>query len=129
MSAPSTLLDAALADEAAGRIRHVPATDLIPGTAFTDTFTVADTFWSAWQLLDLADADRRRTVAVMYGVGTEARHPAYRVTATGVPGVYECRAGRAVALTLRIQTAALAIPGTDPLDAPGTQTWLTVQAL
>lgn len=128
MSAPNSLLDAALADEAAGNTSDVPATALASDTVFKDVFAATDTFWSAWQLLNLPDADRARTVAVMHGVATEPRHPAYRVTPTGDPGIYECRAGRTVALTLRIHLAEGAEPTGDLLDAPGAQVWLTVRS-
>lgn len=128
MSAPNTLLDAALADETAGSTRNIPATALAPATAFGDVFATTDTFWSAWQLLDLPDVDRHRTLAVMHGVATEPRHPAYRVTATTTPGIYECKAGRTVALTLHIHPDQDADPTGDLLDAPGTQVWLTIHS-
>lgn len=76
-----------------------------------DIYTVTPTFAGLWDNLP-ATADIATMIAVMRGVGIEPRHPAYRVTATGYPNVYQAKCGDDTALVFTLvddQTVWLAV--------------------
>lgn len=122
MSDYHTLLRAALDDKDHGRLHQVQAGDLDPATNVPGTYQTTDTFWSAWQLSGADLADKVAAVSVMRGMAKEPRHPAYRTTATVIPGVYQCRV-RGIILTVHIEPAT---PGADPLQDAGILTWLAI---
>lgn len=122
MSDYHTLLGAALNDKEHGRLHEVHAGDLDPNTNLPGTYLTTDTFWSAWQLSNADLGDKVAALSVMRGMSKEPRHPAYRTTATVLPGVYQCRV-RDLVLTVHIEPAT---PDADPLESVGTLTWLTI---
>lgn len=116
------LLVAALDDLEKNRLSEVAAGDLEPATNLPGTFRATDTFWSAWQLSGAELSDRVAALAVMRGMAKEPRHPAYRTTPTTTPGVYQCHARKYI-LTVHISPE---VEGMNPLENPGTLTWLTI---